>query len=846
MILNKERLKKYSAIDVEIAENQFKSLSNDPQFIVQSHLFKGGCEINLDIDVKESTIFQLFYDTGKGFNEEESFIFNLKIGKNLIQEKIYFPLKTRAIRIDPVNIKCEFIINRIDIKYNNSIQKYMKYAKLEIASYYWSSLSIFKRFFITKKTYSHSEVIDIIIPIYNAYEMTKDCIESVLENTKHPYNLILINDCSPDIRIYNYLENLKLKGISNITVLHNEKNLGFVGTVNKGMSLSENHVILLNSDTEVPKNWLNRIYNTYASNKAIGTITPFSNNATICSYPNFCEDNNLPWGYDVEKTDYFFEKFGGDELYDIPTGVGFCMFISRECLDQVGLFDDVTFAKGYGEENDFCVRAYKSGFRNVLMCNLFVFHKGSMSFGAVEGLKKENYLKLLKKHPTYEYDVHKFIKRDPYKNIRQRISYHISTNNNEKDAILHVLHGQGGGTEKHVVDLIENTAIYRQYMLEIYKNKYIFTDILYNVKYEFNYSNENSQDFIKLLNQYKISLIHVHHLLFKTEYWMNLIRDLNIPYVVTLHDFYPICPRINMVDRHNKLCIDLNNEEKCNQCLEKNDLKFNDINSISQWRRIWKEFLMNSKKIVAPSITTGEIVESIFDKIRIGVIEHGLDLPQDNYEIAPEIVGPDKKTGAIRIGIVGAISIVKGSRILDNLVSRTQDNELIEWVVIGYTDKINHAMYDKKKKLIIHGRYKDSETKVLLEKYNVDVVLFPAIWPETYSYTLSEVLVSEFPVIVPNLGALGERTKRLNCGWVIEDFNIDNIISVIQELIKNQKEIKEKKENIKNISIKDCALMGEEYIVLYANLLTTLKHKYDLKEEIGVKEKWELYKYIKI
>ncbi|MDR8439764.1 glycosyl transferase, partial [Acinetobacter baumannii] len=79
------------------------------------------------------------------------------------------------------------------------------------------------------------------------------------------------------------------------------------------------------------------------------SVTPFSNNATICSFPNFCEDNELFSGMDVQSLDDEFETYGKENnLVEIPTGVGFCMYIRRDCLNQVGYFDEETFGRGYG------------------------------------------------------------------------------------------------------------------------------------------------------------------------------------------------------------------------------------------------------------------------------------------------------------------------------------------------------------------------------------------------------------------------------------------------------------------------------------------------------------------
>ena len=118
--------------------------------------------------------------------------------------------------------------------------------------------------------------IDIIVPVYNAYTYTEECIKSILKNTDLEKNtLVLINDKSPDEKILPMLQKYKEENADKqIVVLDNEENMGFVKTVNKGMQYSENDVILLNSDTEVTKNWIEKIQTCAYSNPYIATVTP--------------------------------------------------------------------------------------------------------------------------------------------------------------------------------------------------------------------------------------------------------------------------------------------------------------------------------------------------------------------------------------------------------------------------------------------------------------------------------------------------------------------------------------------------------------------------------------------
>ena len=265
-------------------------------------------------------------------------------------------------------------------------------------------------------------IVDIIIPVYNAVDDLTACVASVRRHTRRgSYCLVAIDDASPDPRIAAFLSTLASEGPEQLVVLRNERNLGFVGTANRGMALhADRDVVLLNSDTLVTPNWLDLIRRCADSDPAIGTITPFSNNAEICSFPIFCRDNPLEELPPVERiADAFARRM--PTYPDIPTAVGFCMYIRRSLLDRIGDFDVATFGLGYGEENDFSMRGAQAGYRNVLCDNAFVAHTGGRSFDDRKlALMKENGQRLLERYPRYDDLVHEFIRADPLREIRQQ------------------------------------------------------------------------------------------------------------------------------------------------------------------------------------------------------------------------------------------------------------------------------------------------------------------------------------------------------------------------------------------------------------------------------------------
>ncbi|RSK29458.1 glycosyltransferase family 2 protein [Bacillus sp. HMF5848] len=275
-------------------------------------------------------------------------------------------------------------------------------------------------------------MIDVIIPVYSGYEETKECIESLLSTSnKIDYQLIFINDNSPDKQISNLLNNLDNK---RVTVLYNENNLGFVKTVNKGMKMSENDVIILNSDTIVTNFWVDKLYRAAYSNSHVGTVTSLTNNGTIASVPDFNRDNELPEGYTIEEFSQLVERISKRIYPTIPTGVGHAMYIKREVINAVGFFDDKTFGKGYGEEEDFSCRIIKKGYKNILADDTFIFHYGSTSFKSEKAkLIRSNKIKLIKKHWWHPFNVKKFIYFDKnVKSICSKIQNELLEVNYEK------------------------------------------------------------------------------------------------------------------------------------------------------------------------------------------------------------------------------------------------------------------------------------------------------------------------------------------------------------------------------------------------------------------------------
>ena len=676
--------------------------------------------------------------------------------------------------------------------------------------------------------------IDIIVPIYNAYEYTVECIKSILKYTNlQEHQLILINDKSPDEKILPMLNQYKEENKDkNIMVIDNEENLGFVKTVNKGMKISKNDVILLNSDTEVTKNWLEKIQECAYSNENIATVTPFTNNGTIFSIPNFGVDNELPKNMSLEEWAQLVEDCSEKQYPQVTTGNGYCMYIKRSVLEELGYFDDITFEKGFGEENDFCYRALDYGYTNVLCDNTFIYHKGTQSFKvenmtqARAELVKDHMKRLTTKYPIYVQKTDNFIANNPLKEIQENIQINLQIFQQKR--ILFLINEwqedlqMTGGTSLHLKDIIskirENMACFvlapNKFDLSTFE-LYLYTKEYSRKLYSFRTTirdygqtvftdNSYKEMLEKLFKAFQFDVVHVQHLLFHSFDIVEIAEKYKAYKIISLHDLYMMCPSINMVFEE-KYC-ETNKNRNCEKCLQ--DRYGIHHNIIKNWRKECEKILKKFDKIIVPSQNTKKLFEEIYKDLKMDVIEHGSNIIK--------IENKKREENAIfKIAFVGVMVPHKGSKILEEMIKK---NHKFEIHLFGKAEdkylKQNHENY------IYHGEYqRDALPKMLVEN-NIDLVCIFSTVPETHSYTLSEAFMAKVPVLAFNIGAIEERICKNQLGWTIDiHSDTEEILKKIEDIQKDKKAYEHIKENFKNYQLKTVEDMQKQYAEIYETIV---------------------------
>ena len=641
------------------------------------------------------------------------------------------------------------------------------------------------------------------------------CVRSVLEHTGPSHQVLVIDDCSPSGQFKDILPTDFAKD-SRLCILRNTENLGFVRTCNRGMQqAAPADVVLLNSDTEVSPGWLDRLQAAAYSRENAGTATPLTNSGTICSVPEFLKENALPTGYDFHTFARLVEKTSFREYPELPTCVGFCVYIKRKVIDRIGMFDAVAFGKGYGEENDFSCRLRLAGYVDVLDDSTFIFHHGRRSFRAeTEQLVADHAKILAEKHPDYNARVDRFIIMNPLQGIHRRIRDAMLRHWNKKAefTVLHILHSRPitgesanlhGGIEYHVADLMRMIPEAAHWSLHASCGEYRLIAHMPGAEREY-VAAIKSTDLHDLLSPDLFDAVHVHHV--NGINYRNLASALlrHGRYFVSLHDFRLCCPTINLLTLDDRLC----NGHECTTACRENPAR------IERLRLTTRKVFQNAQAVFHFSQSTKQrFTEILGGEYPWRLVEHGLDMPTaagnssvDHNDIAK----PSAKT-PIKVAFLGRIGYNKGADLIRNIVkyNRLPSGQLIEWHLIGSIDgRVSRTLRQ-------HGRYERNDLPTMMKAVQPHFVAILSICPETYCYTFDEALACGIPVICTPLGAPAERLRQYQCGWIAESLTVEGFMNTLQHAADDWATYDVIRRRIPTIPLNRSRLASEQYRGFY-------------------------------
>ena len=599
---------------------------------------------------------------------------------------------------------------------------------------------------------------DVVIPVYRGMAVTRRCVESVLADQDRPEGrvpegrVVVIDDASPEPRLSAWLDRLARTGA--ITLLRNKKNLGFVGSANRGLRhAGTRDVALLNSDTEVPSGWLRRLAAQAYAEDRVASVSPLSNNASICGWLGYA-GAPMPDGVGLAEIDAACRTANAGRSAPAPTTVGFCMYIRRAALDALGGFDARTFGKGYGEENDFCLRAAAAGWRHHIACDTFVYHAGGASFGdAADPAITRAYTILTQRYPNYALSIAEFVedaRTEPFRFAATMALFRASG----RPTVLVLSHDMDGGVRRGVTDAVARDAGKVNYLVLEPASRGVALSVPALPELpRLVVAAERWRDVAAVARSGGVSRVHIHHLMGLDLDARALIHELGVPFDVTVHDYFAICPQVTLLPWDVGPYCGEPGPAGCDACIAHRPS--HGARDIMSWRLRWAWQFHEAAFVFAPSEDTRERLR------RHGIGEHAIVVPHET--IAPRNVAPERPAKQLRVAVLGTLANHKGAQLVASVVMAADPARLEIQVIGGVEATISGAA---RARLTVHGPYREGALPALLARYRPHVVWFPAAWPETYSYTLSAAIDAGLPIVAGEIGAFPERLSGRPLTWV--------------------------------------------------------------------------------
>ena len=649
--------------------------------------------------------------------------------------------------------------------------------------------------------------ISIILYIDDDFEDAESSIDSIIQNTKINYELIIIDDNNSDNRIKTLLNNLDTN--KNVKIIRNTIRLGFLKSVNSILEKSEEDVIILKSGVRVTVHWLQKLLVAAYSNEKIGVVSPLSDSVKFLE--DILSKNTRLQNLKPDEISYLIENISEHIKPEISHPNESCIYIKKETINSVGLFnEDIIDLK----------KAKKSFFDRVL----------------------DNEWKIIIDDSTYVYQDEYSFDNDwnkklessfQIKELKEIIGVRADNLNLmvPKKRVLHILHenvhGLTGGTSKTTMDIIEEiddqfecyilVSSVKELILWKKEHKRIIKLKTWNTKSQWGlnkfYIGEYKNLYFQILIALNIDLVHIQHLIGHTFDLPIVAKNLGIPSILSLHDFYYICPTIQLLNHDNQYCAGIcaNNNT---QCTVPNDDIFGNIPMLSEFIPTWKEevlgLLDNCETFTTPTKSTRDIYFSIYPELKnktFNVIEHGRDFKKTvpNYEIPSE----DKP---IKILIPGIIKNHKGHDFIIELKKQDRQNRIeLHFMGVIYDDLKRMGNY--------HGTYKREEFCRIVNEIKPSFIGIFSIWPETYCHTLTEAWSCGIPVLATKMGALEERIEKEGGGWFLDLKSPLNSYNQIIKISESDEEYLKVVDKVSKIHIKTINEMAQEYGQLYNKLL---------------------------
>jgi glycosyltransferase involved in cell wall biosynthesis len=287
-----------------------------------------------------------------------------------------------------------------------------------------------------------------------------------------------------------------------------------------------------------------------------------------------------------------------------------------------------------------------------------------------------------------------------------------------------------------------------------------------------------------ICDTFQVRLAHVRHLLGSGPETLEALHGLGIPVVLSFHDYYTVCPTIQLIDDQGVFCGGRCTPGDGDCPVARSWFRGGALELkhryVHEHRRRMAVALEHCRCFVTTCESAKRLLVSAFPRLQeadFRVIEHGRDLPRATLASVPQPGVP------ARVVCLGNIDRAKGSQLIERLMAMDQKlGRRFEFHFLG-----NQAPEFKPRAFggVCHGPYQREDLEEILRRIRPSFSLIASIWPETYCHTLTESWCAGLPVFASNLGALQERIQRHGGGWLLDPRDAEGWYHTMVEVLES-------------------------------------------------------------
>ena len=529
-------------------------------------------------------------------------------------------------------------------------------------------------------------------------------------------------------------------------------------------------IIFVLPGVEVPYGWDARLALAAMQDDRIASVSPLCDISPLFALLDN-NHNNIPQNSDLPIIDRLAYNLGQKRNIEVPVLLCNCIYLRKSALNVIGLDRNGNQAFKLGA---FCWNLSKlfncNGFYNVCCDHVYIIDCNITHFNAMEEISIQEEIQCINQ-------------AHPFTSLRQAVRDALMQGNSSygdptdlQPVQLHIAHTWGGGQERWLTDYCESDIKRKNLVLRSIGIWGLFGkrlalhcsyhmdaplrcwDLDYPIRSSVITNLQYKTILQEIIDEFGVEIILVSSLIGHSLDVLNT----SLKTVYISHDYYPFCPAINIY--FNGVCEQCTDTRLKQCCLENKDNRYFNNTSVSEWQGIRKNFIEFLLKphiiIVSPSKSVSHHMKTLVPKLRdkqFRIIHHGISfkpvLTNDN---------PGYDSSKIRIIILGSLVLHKGRKLLEEIYPELHN--IVDFYLVGCGE--DGMIFMEKPGIYLIPQYAYEKLPEIVNSINPHIGLLLSIVPETYSYTLSELLILNIPTVVTRVGSFADRIKDGFNGFV--------------------------------------------------------------------------------